>query len=514
MVAKESAALEQRVLCFIQEQHLILRQQKLVVAVSGGPDSVCLLHILVKLREKLGISLHVAHLNHQLREVEAEADAQYVADLARQLDLPATIERRDVKAYQAKQRLSLEEAAREVRYTFLAQVARSIGVDRVAVGHTVDDHIETILMHLIRGTGTRGLRGLQPSSQWQSPGISPTIIRPLLPVSREETADYCRYHQLKPRLDASNLSLSPLRNRIRQQLLPLLQSYNPQVVDALLRTARIAADDLTFMDKEVARLWDKIAREQGNTIILDKAKFAELPSALQRYLLRASIEKLLGTLKDIETRHIEEIMAALDKPAGKRISLPEGLIFSIEYDRYLLGPDPAALSPFPVLETEFALKLPGKTQLTGWQVVATIINREQAAEKGEDFTTKFIRGSVKGLRPFTNYSSPSPSKERGIKGVRLIDNLLTAYFDLDKADRKLTVRTRQPGDRFQPLGMGQPKKLNEFMIDSKIPHAWRRRVPIVCSPEHILWVVGWRIAEQVKVTESTQKVLRLEFTRN
>jgi tRNA(Ile)-lysidine synthase len=469
------AELTERILHFIQEQHLVPRQQKLVVAASGGPDSVCLLHILVKLREKLGIKLHVAHLDHQLRGAESEADAQYVADLARQLDLPATIEQRDVKVYQTKQRLSPEEAAREVRYAFLAQVAESIGTDRVAVGHTVDDHIETLLMHLIRGSGTRGLRGLQPSSQWQSPpSQSLIVIRPLLPISRQETADYCRQHQLEPRMDSSNLSLSPLRNRIRQQLLPLLQSYNPQVTEALLRMARIAVDDLAFLDKEVARLWDEIVQEQENSIIFNKERFLELPPALQRHLLRNSIEKLLGNLKDIETRHIEEIVAALNKPAGKRISLPEGLIFSIEYDKYLLGRDPAALSPFPILETGFALKVPGKTPLPGWQVVATIINREKTKEKGNDFT---------------------------------------AYFDLDKVGNQMTVHTRQPGDRFQPLGMDQPKKLNEFMIDSKIPRPWRRRIPIVYSPQNIVWVVGWRIDERARVTEDTKKVLRLKFKR-
>ena len=494
------AEIMERVLHFTQEQKLVSRQQKLVVAVSGGPDSVCLLHILVKLREKFDISLHVAHLNHQLRGTDSEADAQYVADLARKLDLPATIERRDVKAYQAKQRLSLEEAAREVRYAFLAQVARSIGADRVTVGHTVDDHIETILMHLIRGTGTRGLRGLQPSSQWQSPsGNTLTIIRPLLTISREETTDYCHQHQFEARLDASNLSLSPLRNRIRQQLLPLLQSYNPQVIEALLRTARIAADGLAFIDKEVARVWGEIAQEQENTIILDKEKFVVLPSALQRYLLRTAIEKLLGNLKDIETRHIEEIMAVLNKPAGKKISLPEGLVFSLEYDRYLLGPDPAALSPFPILETEFTLKVPGKTPLPGWQVTATIIDPSSVRGKSE-----------RGFAPLTNL--PLPFLREGDKGGELPISL-TAYFDLDKAGRKLTVRTRQPGDRFQPLGMNQPKKLNEFMIDRKIPHPWRRRIPIVCSPQHILWVVGWRIDERVKVTEDTKKVLCLKFVR-
>jgi len=207
--------LQQRVLDFILENKLVSGQHCLLSAVSGGPDSVCLLHILVKLQEELGIRLHIAHLNHQLRGAESEADAQYVSNLARRLDIPATIEQRNVKAYQGQHHLSLEEAAREVRYTFLAQVAKSVGVTRAAVGHTTDDHIETILMHLIRGSGTRGLRGLQPSSLWQSSGNSLTIIRPLLPVSRRETADYCSSHQLAPRIDTSNLSLSPLRNRIR-----------------------------------------------------------------------------------------------------------------------------------------------------------------------------------------------------------------------------------------------------------------------------------------------------------
>ena len=467
-------SLEQRVLHFIQEHHLVSSQSRLLVAVSGGPDSVCLLHILVKLKEELGIRLHVAHLNHQLRGAESKADAQYVSNLARRLGIPATIEQRDVKAYQKDKHISLEEAAREVRYTFLAQVAETIGASQVAVGHTMDDHIETILMHLVRGTGTRGLRGLQPHAEWQSSGNSLTIIRPLLQVSREETAGYCHGHKLMPRIDTSNLSLSPLRNRIRYQLLPLLKSYNPQVTEALLRTASIASDDLALIDKEGSQLWAEIAQRQENTIILDKERLLELPSALKRYLLRMSIERLLGNVKDIEMRHIEEIMSALTKPAGKRLSLPGGLTFSVEYNRYLIGQDRAALSPFPTLGGEFPLKLPGKTMLSGWHVDANIVNREQMTEKDNDFT---------------------------------------AYFDLDKTGDKLVVRSRKPGDRFQPLGMSQPKKLGEFMIDAKIPQAWRERIPLVCSPQHIIWVVGWRIDDRAKVTEQTKHIMRLEFKR-
>ncbi len=506
-MARKGQLLTERVLHFIQEHHLVSSQHQLLVAVSGGPDSVCLLHILAKLQKELDIKLHVAHLNHQLRGAESEADARYVSDLAHRLGIPATIEQRDVKAYQTQQHISLEEAGREVRYTFLAQVAKSIGASRVAVGHTTDDHIETILMHLIRGTGTRGLRGLQPSTAWQLARNSLTIIRPLLEVNRQETADYCHSHKLAPRFDASNLSLSPLRNRIRHQLLPLLQSYNPGVVEALLRTARITADDLAYLDKEIARLWDEIAQKQENVIILDKARVLGLPSALKRNLLRAAIEKLLG-LKDIEMCHIEGIMAALNKPAGKKITLPGGLIFSIGYDSYLLAPESATLSPFPVLGAEFPLKIPGETLLTGWRIMANIINREQMAEKEKP------KGALAPSETTTPLTLDTGSvKERESEGVRLTDNIFTAYLDLDKTGDKLIVRTRQPGDRFQPLGMSQSKKLAEFMIDAKIPQVWRQRIPLVCSPQHILWVVGWRIDERVKVSDSTKQVLCLKFER-
>jgi len=472
-------SLEMKVSGFIREHQLISAGKPLVVAVSGGPDSVCLFHILLGLQKELGVNLHVAHLNHQLRGAEAAADARYVAGLARRLAIPATIEQRDVKAYQTEHRLSLEEAAREVRYAFLAEVAKAVGTDRVAVGHTLDDHIETILMHLIRGTGSRGLRGLQPKISWQISDASLTIVRPLLSVNREETEGYCRLHKLSPRIDSSNLWLSPLRNRIRHQLLPLLEGYNPRIAEALLRTAGIAGDDLAFLDGAVAEVWDKIVQRQKKAITLDKKGLLELAPALKRHLLRAAIERLIGNIKDIEAHHIEEIMAILNKPAGKRKCLPGGLIFAVEYDRYLLSSDEAGLSPLPTLEGEFNLKIPGATRLPGGQVTATILNREQLAAAE----------------------------------INLTDSDFTACFDFEKTGDRLTVRTRRRGDRFQPLGMGQPKKLGEFMIDAKVPQAWRGHVPLVCSPGHILWVVGYRIDERVKVTDSTRHVLCLKLER-
>jgi tRNA(Ile)-lysidine synthase len=468
------SALERRVLGFIR-RHDLLKGGTLLVAVSGGPDSVCMLLILYKLRDELGISLHVVHLDHQLRGAESEADARYVAELVRRLGLPATIETRDVLSYQKKYRLSPEEAAREVRYSFIAEIAAKIKTGRVAVGHTLDDNTETILMHLIRGSGTRGMAGLQPSSHWHMGNLSLEVVRPLLPVSREETQAYCREHELAPRTDSTNLSLSPLRNKIRLQLLPLLKSYNPNIAEALLRTASIAGEEQDLIGSLGNIAWESTVRGENNTVVFKKDNFTALHSALQRHLIRKAIETIrsgaANPLKDIESVHVEEIKDALHKPAGKVIHLPYGLVFSVEYDRYLLGTDPAALSPFPSLDGETRLAVPGSTFAGKWQIRTYIIRPEQM-KKSSDFT---------------------------------------ARFDFDKTGGELAVRTYRTGDCFQPLGMERSKKLGNFMIDARIPHAWRERIPVVTSPQHIIWLVGYRIDETVKVTDETKRVLLIKF---
>jgi tRNA(Ile)-lysidine synthase len=469
--AKRGETLEERVLGFIREHCPPAPGSRLLVAVSGGPDSVCLLHILTRLREALGIELHAAHLDHQLRGAESESDAQYVAGLTQSLGIPLTIESRQVRAYRARKGISLEEAAREVRYDFLAQTAKAVGAVEVAVGHTRDDNIETILMHLIRGSGLRGLQGLRPRTEWPA-ASGLTIIRPLLSISREETQGYCREHGLSPRLDSSNLSLSPLRNRIRLKLMPRLKDYNPRIAEALLRTARLAADDTAFLEAAGEHAWKETARLKEGVIMLDKERLLELTPALKRQVLRKTLGKLSGSLKDIEARHIEAMMNALNKPAGRSLNLPDGLAMTIEYDRYLVGKGPLTLAP-PPLETELPLNIPGETRLPGWQVSASV-------------------------------TGPQPAEDT--------DNL-SACFDLDKTGERLSVRKRRRGDHFQPLGMSQTKRLNRFMIDEKVPRRLRESVPVVCSPEQIVWVVGSRIDDRVKVTGETRRVLRITFEK-
>jgi tRNA(Ile)-lysidine synthase len=459
----------------------------LVVGVSGGTDSVCLLHILLQLRDKLNLDLHVAHLNHQLRGAEADVDAEYVSDLARKLGIAATIEKRDVKAYQSANRFSLEEAAREARYAFFAEVAQATGAGAVAVGHTADDHAETILMHLIRGTGLLGLQGMKALSWWRlaSPagrlnGAQLAVIRPLLEIRREEIEAYCAACDLSTRLDSSNFSSQYLRSRIRAELMPLLREYNPRIRESLQRIARTVAADIAHLDEEVESLWGSIVVGRLDGAALDNKDFARLSPAHRRHLLRSVLRRLLGDLRGIELVHIEALLKVMVRPAGKKLSLPGGLVFHGGYAESLITREEDTLCPLPPLTGEQRLAIPGETMLSGWQIKA-----------------KAIENDLWPTDAACHEAHPG--------------TLFGACLDFDLTGAELVVRSRRDGDRFQPLGMGKSKKLQDFMVDARIPRAWRDRVPLVCTGERIIWVVGWRIDHRVRITDSTRRALRLEF---
>jgi tRNA(Ile)-lysidine synthase len=307
---------------------------------------------------------------------------------------------------------------------------------------------------------------------------------------------YCHEHDLAPRLDSSNLSPSFFRNRLRLHLLPLLRQYNPSIDQALLRLADIAKEDNAFIEQQASGLWDAVARQEDNAIYLNKRQITHLPIALQRQLLRAAVIKLAGDVRDIEAIHIEAARSLLNKPTSKKVSLPHGLICHGGYDELVIATSYLGRGkqsqfppcPFPPLPDEFHLKVPGKTVFLGWTVLASIIAREQVA--------------FSSLRDSMSASKRTPQRD------------LVAHFDLQKTGTNLLLRQRRPGDRFQPLGMSMPKKLNEFMVDAKIPHSWRGCIPIVCSPQQIIWVVGWRIDHRVKLTEASKEILRLEFIRS
>jgi tRNA(Ile)-lysidine synthase len=468
--------IERSVIELVREYGLLSGGETVLVAVSGGPDSVCLLHVLNRLQKDLDILLHVAHLDHGLRGAEAEADARYVEELAGKLGIPATIEKRDVNEFNKERRTSIEEAAREVRYRFLDEVAEKVGASRVAVGHTRDDQVETLLMHYLRGTGIQGLRGLRPAAPipYGKHDDGRWVIRPLLDTARMETGAYCQSAELQPRIDSSNEQTGFVRNRIRIELIPLLKQYNPDIEDTLIRLADLAGEDADFIDRQAAVVFDQTTTSEGCLTCLDAGKLRGVPLSLQRRVFRLVLERAYGSLKDIESAHVESLVKLLFGTTGKCISLPGGLTATNERNRMVIVPQGSQACPWPALDREYKLKIPGETVLPGWKVTSEII--------GENYFRE--------------------------------DDIFSVSLDLNKSGRALSVRGRKPGDRFNPLGMTHSRKLQDFMVDSAVPRSWRDSVPLVCSPQQVVWVVGWRMDDRVKVTTSTEQVLRLEFQRD
>ncbi len=452
-------------------------EKTLVVAVSGGPDSVALLYSLHSLRDELGLRLRGAHLDHGLRGEASKADARFVAEVFESLGIPHTIGQADVQALQKRRRLTLEEAAREARYAFLARVAAEQRADAVATGHTSDDQAETVLLNILRGAGLTGLRGMESVAHRVFDGREITLARPLLNVSRKETEAYCRALGLSPRLDESNLSPRMTRNRVRLEMLPILEQYNPSIKDALLRLSRSAAQDFSYIEAEVERVWASVARADGDSVSLDRKTFKKLPPAIQHHLLRRAVSAVKGGLQEVEQSHIEEMARLISARAGKSLDLPGGLRFDVGYTEAVISASEQATCPLPQLEGEHRLNVPGETSIPGWRVAARVLS---GGEMG----------------PFTPQKA-SQYLER---------------FDLDVVGEELWVRARKPGDRFQPLGMSGTKKLQDFMVDERIPRAWRERVPLVVSPRGIIWVAGYRIADWARVGENTRRVLELRIS--
>ena len=474
-----SSDLARVVSAFVKAHGIADRPGPLVVGVSGGPDSACLLHLLASARKKLGLSLHVAHLDHGLRGAEAEADAAYVARLAADLGVPATVEKRDVRDHRRSRKgLSLEMAAREVRYAFFADVMRAQNASTLALAHTAADQAETVLLHILRGSGLGGVRGLRPTGPWpvRAGDMAWRVVRPLLDAPRAQTEAYCRTHRLRPRADSSNRDRSFLRNRVRWELLPFLRRYNPRIDRALSRLARAAGDDLDYLDERVAEAWPAVVRPDGiGGLVIDARGFARLPASLQRHICVRALEEALGPSAEgqgVTAAYVDAMMGVLRKPAGRSLRLPDGLVLSVEYGGLVLGRAPESRSPYPPLAGEHPLRVPGETHLPGWRVTARVVAREE---------------------------------------VRALPTGWQAALDHDAAGDALVVRARRPGDRFQPLGMADVKKLQDCLVDAKVPRLWRGRIPLVCSERGVLWVVGWRIGERVKVTERTRRVLLLEF---
>ena len=466
--------LERLVLRFVHEHGLFAGQKRALVAVSGGPDSVALLLILAHLRSALDLELWVAHFDHGLRRrPEREAERAFVSRLAEELGLPFLGGQADTRAYARRHRLSLEEAARVLRYAFLASEAKCLGAGAVAVGHTASDQTETVLMHIIRGSGLAGVAGMRPCSPWPFPGHPGLVLaRPLLTVSRRQIERYCQEEGLSPCLDATNLMLEPLRNRVRHELLPLLRRYNPRVEQALLRLAGAAAADAAYLDETTNLFWQAMAQRSRRSVQFSRLELAALSPALQSRLLQAAARHLLGDTAQVEAVHLRAMQAAVVGHRSHRLSLPGGLAFAGQGEsvRLALGREVPA-QPIP----ETPLAVPGRTKVAGWRIEAQILSAEAARPTADPYE---------------------------------------AFLALDALGSTLTVRSRRPGDRLRPAGLGGEKKLQDMLVDAKVPQGERDAVPLVCAAWGIAWVVGQRLDERVKTGPGTRTVVHLKFRRS
>jgi len=452
-----------RVMGTIRRHSMIEPRDHIGVAVSGGIDSVALLDILASLRSELHIALTILHLNHGIRGKEAARDQRFVQELSDRYSLPYLGKEVDVPAYRKENSLSLQEAARELRYLFFDQAMDTLDLDKVAIGQTADDQAETVLMRLIRGGGARGLKGIPP--------VRGRYIRPLTEVWRAELLQYARHKRLSFVQDSSNLKNDYLRNRIRRELLPALGGYNPSIKHRLLHLAEVLGEDESYLEGIAQEIAKGIVKA-GEEVSIPIPSLISLPAALQARVMQHAFA-LLSSGSILEYPHIKGIKDLIQRGGGsKRMILPGGYWAMKSYDNLVLGKEG---EPPQGMAGEIELAIPGRTRLDklGVELEATI---------------------AKG--------SPDPPADPD-----------AAYIDYHRLALPLRARSFRPGDSFIPLGMKGRKKLKNFFIDLKIPRAERLKIPLVISGNDICWVAGLRIDERFKILPDTGKTLKLRLMR-
>ena len=452
----------------------------MLVGVSGGPDSMALLHLLSRLAPDLKIRIGVAHLNHCLRGAAADRDAEVVRQAAEALHFTFHIARSRVLKVKEKLGLSLEEAARRVRYAFFKKVMSKAGYTKLALGHQSNDNAEQMLMALLRGTGPRGLSGIAPVRQ-------EFIIRPLINASRSQIEAFIEQEGITCALDASNNDLRFLRNRIRHHLLPLMASdYNPRIQANLNQLADVMRIEEDWIDGITAADYKKtlLARAEG-TITLSAEAVSQRHPALARRLVRKALVDLTGTLRRITFPHVQSVLDLLTDGRGvKEIHLPGGIRAGRTDGRLTLTM--ADSSCRRAVEPPIKRKSASPTEIS--------IPFPPTVE---------IKAMGIGLR----FSTCRPDQ---LPRWTDVDRCL-AHLDLDRVALPLTVRHAIPGDRFTPLGASGSQKLKKFFIDHRIPRQARSLAPVLMDRRRIIWLVGHRIDDHVKVTTATAQVLKVEF---
>ena len=450
----------------IKENHIIQPNDCLVVGLSGGPDSVCLLHALSQLQKTMPITLYAAHLNHNLRGMDANQDAGFAMAFSKQLGIHCIVKSEDVEAVAKREKLSIEAAGRQCRYQFLEEVADRIGADKIAVAHHLNDQAETLLLHLLRGSGLTGLVGMVQQRH--------RIIRPLLTISREEILRYCDENQLTYCHDATNDEPVVMRNRVRLELIPLMETYNPEVVKALGRTASLLERDEETLNNLSEEAWVR-SKGLGEAGTFSTQTLKSLPDAILSRVIRRIWRSQTPTNHTLQMVHVEQVMKAVRTSLQeKHFQLPGSVTITVTQEELICrmkndGRESIPTMPPVVIRDNGTTWLPQK------------------------------RGSIRVLRGkavFPPSFSDSPFRQ-----------ILSA----DSLTKDLVLRHRHLGEYWEPLGLGGKKSLKKTLMEMQIPREERDQQLLLCHDNQVIWVVGGGISERVRVTDETKEVLVVEY---
>ena len=459
-----------KVIEYIKENEIIKQGDKILVALSGGPDSVCLLHILHRLKEPFNLKLGAIHINHMLRGEEADNDEKYIIKLCDELGINHYVKRIDIEYVARDTNVSLEVAGRNERYKAFEKIREKYEYDKIAVAHNANDQAETVLMRIMRGTGLEGLTGIK------SKRID-GIIRPILCLNRQEIEEYCEKNNLNPRIDASNYERTYSRNKVRLDILPYMkENFNKDIIDTLNRMTLLLQKDNEFIEEYSNKCYNIYCENYGEKIKVSKNLFEkEMDSIITRVLIRV-FKEISNSYQNFEMKHIYEVVNLAKKSTGKKLNLTNKIICENLYGDIIFSKE------------------------------------DKPKEKIEDNEVKINKDDIFNKVIFDDYTIRFEVVENKNK-VEFSKNNLIKLFDYDNIEKEIIIRYRKDGDKITPLGMNGSKKLKDIFIDLKIPREKRDTIPIVCFDDNISWVVGYKTSQLFKVTKNTNKILKITFDR-
>lgn len=458
-----------KVRSYVLEHNMLSLGDRIVVGVSGGADSICLFDVLIKLSKEYDLSLFVVHVNHGIREEEASIDQGFVEEFCKKHNIAYSSVKKDVVSIAKKEGLSEEEAGRNVRYQAFKDFYIKNKCTKIAVAHNKNDNAETFLFNLFRGSGITGLTGIPP--------VRDSIIRPLLCLEREEIELYLSEKQIPYRIDSTNLTQDYSRNKIRNKILTYgKEEINNGIIEHISNSTRMLKEIESFILNNVKDAFEKIVYEEEEKYSINTNEFNKLDIVIKKELVREIIKRLTNSLKDIDSTHIEMILDLSDKQVGKSLDLPYGIIALKGYDNIAFGKNYKNKKKEQKRELEpINLQIPGSISLPHSKNIITTKLKEYQ------------------------------------KGIEIPKQGYTKWFDYDKIENTVLLRTRQEGDFIQINSKGNRKKLKSLFIDDKIAKENRATVPLITDGSHVIWIIGGRISEKYKLTENTKTILEISM---